>query len=307
MRRLDTSRDAFGLGWRPELAGAILRHLDRIDVVELMAEDFLAWNRDKRHAIKTLQSAVPIVLHCLSLGLASSAPVEHVRLEALARLVNEIEPDFWSEHLAFVRAGGIELGHLAATPRNDRTIESTVRNIARATEVVGTRPLLENIATLLEPPGSTLSEVEWVREIVERADATLLLDLHNVYANGSNFGFRPDTYVAALPADRVQGIHLAGGQWVDEPSRRADGSLPRRVLDDHKHPVPDEVYELLTLVAERTPTPVTVILEYDGDYPPFASLLDQLDRARTAVARGRERSTRRSAGLQPCHGHTEVA
>jgi len=33
-------RDRFGLGWRPELAAGILAHLDRIDVIEVIAESY---------------------------------------------------------------------------------------------------------------------------------------------------------------------------------------------------------------------------------------------------------------------------
>jgi len=33
-------RDRFGLGWRPELAAGILAHLDRIDVIEVIAENY---------------------------------------------------------------------------------------------------------------------------------------------------------------------------------------------------------------------------------------------------------------------------
>src|SRR4051794_23032668 len=38
VRQLMTG-DRFGIGWRPAMAPAILRNLDRIDVVELMADD----------------------------------------------------------------------------------------------------------------------------------------------------------------------------------------------------------------------------------------------------------------------------
>lgn len=33
-------KDRFGLGWRPELAAGILTHLDRIDIVEVIADDY---------------------------------------------------------------------------------------------------------------------------------------------------------------------------------------------------------------------------------------------------------------------------
>ena len=32
--------DRFGLGWRPELAAGIFSNLDRIDIVEVIADDY---------------------------------------------------------------------------------------------------------------------------------------------------------------------------------------------------------------------------------------------------------------------------
>lgn len=53
------------------------------------------------------------------------------------------------------------------------------------------------------------------------------------------------------------------------------------------HDVPDPVFALLEYVAARAPQPLTVVLERDGSYPAMSHLLEQLDRARTAMARGR--------------------
>src|SRR6266571_1483725 len=47
-------RDRIGLGWRPELAAGILCNLDRIDVVEVIADDYFDASRRQLHALKTL-------------------------------------------------------------------------------------------------------------------------------------------------------------------------------------------------------------------------------------------------------------
>ena len=61
-----------------------------------------------------------------------------------------------------------------------------------------------------------------------------------------------------------------------------------RLLDDHLHDVPEAVYGLLAEVAARVASPLTVVLERDGKYPPFASLLAELERVREALRRGRD-------------------
>jgi uncharacterized protein (UPF0276 family) len=153
---------------------------------------------------------------------------------------------------------------------------------------VGVAPQVENIATLIDPPLSRYDEATWVSEIIRNSQSDLLLDLHNLHANATNFRFDPMDLISRIPSGRVRGIHLAGGKWVGK------GDV-RRVLDDHLHDVPDPVYGLLEEVGARTKPGLMVILERDGDFPSIECLLNQLDRAREALARGRERALRREA------------
>jgi uncharacterized protein len=274
--------DRVGLGWRRELAAGIFANLDRIDVVEVIADDYFDAPKRERRALRTLAAQTPLVLHGVTLGLASSVQTETRLLEKSARLFDEVRPDYWSEHLAFVRGGGIEIGHLTAAPRTKATIEGAAENLARATKIVGAAPLVENIATLIEPPGSDFDEATWIAEILCSTTCDMLLDLHNLYANGLNFNYEPIDFLAKLPLERIKAIHLAGGKWVS-----AQGT--RRLLDDHFHDVPDPVYQLLTEVGARATQPLTVILERDGNYPSMDCLLEQLDLARKALAEGRRR------------------
>ena len=83
-------------------------------------------------------------------------------------------------------------------------------------------------------------------------------------------------------------MHLAGGRWIGPGDRR-------RLLDDHVHAVPDQVFALLETLAARVRQPLTVILERDGAYPPMETLLAELGHARRALAAGRRRGRRAAA------------
>ena len=283
MKTAPDTKDRFGLGWRRELALDIFANLDRIDVVEVIADDYFKASPRDRRSLRTLAAQTSVVLHGVSLGMASSVPVERKRLEQMARLCEEVQPDFWSEHLAFVRGGGIEIGHLTAPPRTASTIEGAAANLYRARQVVGATPLVENIATLINPPGSVHDEFSWIASILAMSDSKLLLDLHNLHANATNFNYDPFRFIAAVPPERIAAVHLAGGKWVSALGEK-------RLLDDHLHDVPAPVYELLAAVGAHAPQPLTVILERDGEYPPMESLLAQLDQARAALAAGRART-----------------
>ena len=274
-----TSQDRVGLGWRPEMAAGILSNLDRIDVVEVIADDWFHASTRKLRELQLLRAQVPVVLHGIGLGMASTLPADAGKLDAMARVCAVVEPESWSEHLAFVRAGGTELGHLAAPPRNPATVEGACRNLEQARRVVGSRPAVENIATIIDPPGSSLGEAEWIARILDGSGCDLLLDLHNLYANSANFGGDTQALLDQVDHGRVRYIHIAGG--IESPEGR--------IVDDHLHDVPDVVYELVAAAAARARGPLTVILERDGKYPPMRVTLRQLDLARAALAVGRGR------------------
>jgi uncharacterized protein len=253
-------------------------------LVEIVADDHFGASRAELRAWRRLAAELPIVWHGVSLGLASTVPVEPRRLDRMARLVGETDACAWSEHLAFVRGGGVEIGHLAAPPRSMASIEGTCANVGRAGRIVGALPSVENIASLIEPPASEFDEPEWIAGIIAGSGAGMLLDLHNLYANAVNFGADPLACLRRLPLHRVGFVHLAGGRWIAGPNGT------RRLLDDHLHDVPPQVFELLTELGRLAPQSLNVIIERDGDYPPFEAMLAELDTARTALAAGREQA-----------------
>jgi uncharacterized protein len=275
--------DRFGLSWRGELAAGILTNLDRIDCLEIIADDYLD-DRDGVRALRRLARTRPVTLHSIAIGPAAVVPVESSRVRKLARVIGEVEPENWSEHLAWTRAGGVELGHLAAPIRDQATLESTLENLRRLEKATGALPEIENVASLVDPPGAVMSEAAWLACLLAQCSNGLLLDLENVYANALNFGFDPEGFLDALPLDRVRTVHIAGGKWI------GDGNGGRRWLDNHLEPVPVAVYGLLEYLAARAPHPLTVILERDGAFAGMQGLLAELDRGRAAVSTGRSRT-----------------
>lgn len=276
-------RDRVGLGWRPELAAGIFAYADEIDVIELIADDYFNVGANRLSSLKTLCRQFAVMLHGVGMGLASTAPVDQKRLDAMALLFDAIRPERWTEHCAFVRGGGYEIGHLAAPPRTTANAEACAENLHRAAKTVGSMPAMENISTLIDPPGSELGEVAWLNAIREHSGCDLLLDLHNLYANATNFGYSAEQALLSIPVQSIGAVHIAGGRWIRSGDNRA-----AVILDDHLHTVPDEVFGLLTLLASRADHPLTVILERDGEYPRMEELVAELRLAREAIRKGRE-------------------
>ena len=89
-------------------------------------------------------------------------------------------------------------------------------------ERLGRRILLENPSSYLAFRESEMSEAEFLAELARRADCGILLDVNNVYVSAHNHGFDARAYLAAMPAERIGQIHLAG--------HSVDGAL---LIDTH--------------------------------------------------------------------------
>jgi len=281
------NRDYVGLGFRVDIAQEIAANIDGklkdIECLEVIAEDYYRFTAKDTpiQGLAALAKILPLSLHGVTLGMASAADVELRRADGMARMVDAIQPAFWSEHLSFVRGGGAETGHLAAPPRSNATVDGALRNIEALTKHVGAKPVVENIATLITPPCSTMSETAWLSGILNQSDTFMLLDLHNLLTNARNSGLDPFQMLDELPLERVRQIHLAGGVDIPAPGGGT------RLLDDHVHDVPMIVFDLLEVVAKKTDNNLMVVIERDGRYPDFEILLRQVRQAKKSLQKGR--------------------
>lgn len=285
-------RLGLGIGWRPEIALLI----DRRDLgfVEVLAEDL-----DPRGplpaAIASLRRrGVAMAPHGVSLSLGGAEPLDRGRLDALAKVAERLGAPLVSEHIAFVRGGGRETGHLLPLPRTREALELIVANAREAKAVLPVPLALENIATLFEWPNPEMDEATFLTEVLERADVLLLLDIANVYANARNHGYDPLEFLARIPLERIAYVHVAGG-------------LERGGLyhDTHTHEVPAAVLDLLAELCARAAVP-GVMLERDDRFPPDARLNAELDAIAAAVARGAARRARTGAGRSIPEGSSNV-
>ena len=274
-----------GIGWRPELALLIDRRHD-LGFVELMAEDF-SGNAPLPAPIEALRRrGVVAVPHGVSLSIGGAEPPDPSRLDALARLALKSAAPLVSEHIAFVRGGGLESGHLLPVPRTREALGVVVANIRLAMAALPVPLALENIASVFEWPDAEMDEADFLTEVLDRTGVWLLLDVENVYANARNHGYDPHRFLDRVPLERIAYVHVGGG--VDR------GGIYH---DTHAHQTPTEVLDLLAGLSSRTELP-GVMLERDDGFPSDAALNAELDAIAAAAARGtREGSLSRSQSL----------
>jgi hypothetical protein len=259
-----------GLGWRRQLAHYIDTH-EGLGFVEVLAEHLDPTGPLPPPLVRLKERGVPVVLHAVSLGLGSAERPEPRRLAWLARLAERLGAVCVSEHLAFVRAGGVESGHLLPLPRTREALEVLAENVRLAEAALPVPLVLENIASLFEWPAPELTEAQWLAGVLEATGARLLLDVANLHANACNHGLEVAAVLAAVPRERLAYVHVAGG-------------VQRGALyhDTHAHPVPPEPLRLLEALVARV-GPVPVMLERDDHFPSPEELTRELEALRAAL------------------------
>jgi uncharacterized protein (UPF0276 family) len=157
------------------------------------------------------ERGVQVVPHGVTLSLGSAEPPDRGRVARLGKLARRVGAPLVSEHLAFVRGGGVEMGHLLPLPRTREVLDIVVANVRAAKEALPVPLAVENIAALFDWPGAEMDEATFLAQVLERADVLLLLDVANLYANALNRGEDPLAFLDGLPLERIAYTHVAGG------------------------------------------------------------------------------------------------
>ena len=265
----------FGLGLRREHFQHVVEQRPARSTVgwfEVISENFMVPGGNPRRVLERVRRDHPVVLHGVSLSIGSTDPLDTRYLDELDALARAVEPAWISDHLCWGTAHGYNAHDLLPLPHTEAALAHVTARVAAVQERLGRRILLENPSTYLAFRASEMGEAEFLAEVARRADCGILLDVNNVFVSAHNHGFDARAYLAALPAERIGQIHLAG--------HSTDGEL---LIDTHDAPVCDDVWALYADAVRRFGARATMI-EWDAHVPPFDRLVAELDRARGVAA-----------------------
>ena len=149
-------------------------------------------------------------MHGVSMSIASTAPLDFDYLKALKSLASHFQPEWISDHLCWTGVHGVNLHDLLPIPYTAEALDHVVERIKQVQDFLGRRIAIENVSTYVTFAESEMDEWTFIREMAERADCWLLLDVNNVFVSSFNHGFDPARYIESIPADHVVQLHLAG-------------------------------------------------------------------------------------------------
>jgi len=261
-----------GFGYRDVYRTDVFRNESEIDFLEITADHFFDPTPKTTELLRLLSERFAIIPHGLALSLGSAEGLDRSYLAKLKKLVHQLDPPWWSEHIAFTRAGGIDIGHLTPLPKTKETLRVLRENIRIATEEIEKPLILENITQTISFPQDTLDEASFLGELVDENDCGLLLDVTNLYINSINYRFDPLDVLHRLPPDRIVQLHFVG--YYD------DG---KTLIDSHAHSTNPEIWHLLEEVIQFANVQ-GAILERDEHFPPFPELLLELVQMRKIMS-----------------------
>jgi uncharacterized protein (UPF0276 family) len=191
------------------------------------------------------------------MSLGSTDPLNMDYLYQLKRLIKRFQPAQVSDHLAWVGVNGRYIHELVPMPYTRESLRHMATRIDQVQNLLGRRILIENPSAYLSYLDSEIDEPEFLSELCRQTDCGILLDVNNIHVSATNNGFSAMDYLAAIPNDRVEELHLAGYAEMD-------GYL----FDTHGQRVHPPVWKLYQQAIDRL-GPLPTLIEWDSDIPHY--------------------------------------
>jgi len=262
---------AAGIGLRFRHHQAVVESRPDVAWLEVHTENYMGGGTPSAY-LDAIRRDYPLSLHGIGLSLGSADGLHTGHLERVREVVKRFNPGLLSEHLSWSVVDGTYLGDLLPLPLTEEALDVICRHVDLAQSYLKRRILIENPSTYLRFKHSAIPEWEFLAAMAERTGCGLLCDVNNIYVSACNHGWDASAYLAALPADAISEIHLAG-----HAVRQLDCGRVLRI-DDHGSRVPPPVWALYAEALTRL-GPVPTLVEWDTDIPPLDVLLDEAAQA----------------------------
>ncbi|MDP5361344.1 MAG: DUF692 domain-containing protein [Paracoccaceae bacterium] len=266
-----------GVGYKAQHYADIMASPGPLGWLEIHAENYMGDGGRPIAQLRHLAERFPISVHGVGLSIGGEDDLDTDHLARLKHLVGWVNPASFSEHLAWSTHDSHFYNDLLPLPYTTQTLTRVATHINQVQDVVGRQMLLEHPSSYLAFAESTMSETDFLRELVARTGCGLLLDVNNVFVSATNLQTSPQAYIDAFPIDAVGEIHLGGH---DEDQDETGAPL---LIDSHGKAVVDPVWALLDYTLAKS-GPKPLLIEWDTDVPDWSVLSAEIARADAALA-----------------------
>lgn len=237
---------------------------DDVDFLEVAPENWIGVGGRYGKAFREFTERFPFACHGLSLSIGSSDELDIEFVKSVKQFLDTHNIDIYSEHLSYCSHNG-HMYDLMPIPFSIDAAKYVADRIERVQDIIQRPLIMENVSTYAML-GDGMSELEFMKEVIQRSGCKMLLDVNNVFVNATNHKFNPQEYIRALPTKSIEYIHIAG--HFDE----ADDLL----VDTHGADVKPQVWDLLKLAYECHGV-LPTLLERDFNLPSVEDLLSEVN------------------------------
>src|ERR1700674_2588882 len=122
-------RPAVGIGYRRVIDDWTRRDLPRFDVLEVTVDHCISAGAQTRAAIFDLVGKIPLTAHGIGLSIGTDAPLDLAYVDEVSAIVDRLQAPAYSEHLAFTRVPGRDLGNLLPVPKTTEVAEAIIAKV----------------------------------------------------------------------------------------------------------------------------------------------------------------------------------
>ncbi|MDF1530598.1 MAG: DUF692 domain-containing protein [Sedimenticola sp.] len=260
----------FGLRLRADYLPSFIGSEPELDWLEIITENYLGANEETLDQLDKIRSNYPIVMHGISLAIGSPWPLDQAYLNQLKKLVDRVNPAWISDHLCWKGADDVQ-GQLLPLPYSEDTLEHVVTRINQVQEFLGRQILLENVP-IEQKSNQEMPEVEFIRQVADRSDSLILIDVGNLLASSLSQEFSAIDYINQIPAGRVQQVHLPDITFETSSDGNCDAS-PQII---------DPIWQIYTEVLDRFGL-ITTMIEREDTIPTLKGMLCDIKKIRKAA------------------------
>ncbi len=235
-----------------------------VDFLEVAPENWINVGGRLGKAFREFTERFPFACHGLSLSIGSADKLDVDFVKSVKDFMDIHNIEIYSEHLSYCSHDG-HMYDLMPMPFTEQAADYVADRVAQVQDILQRPLILENVSTYASP-GQEMSELEFVTQVLQKADCKMLLDVNNVYVNSVNHGFDPQDYINSIPTDRIEYLHIAG--HFDESEDL--------LVDTHGASIKTQVWDLLALTfAKHGKLPT--LLERDFNFPAMSELLAEIN------------------------------
>ncbi len=285
-----------GFGIRSELFEAVFDKKPKVGFLEAHSENYFG-ESIARAKLRECREQYQISLHGVGLSLGRADHLSQHHLDQLKSLIDEIEPLFVSEHLAWSAYSHRHLPDLLPLPLTEQSFVIMCEHISQMQDHLQKQILVENPSNYLLFDQLQIPEPEFLNRLAEKTGCGLLVDVNNIHVSSTNLQRDASEYINQLDTKFIQQYHLAGYTEVEKSGENV-------LIDTHNHTVYPPVWSLFEHTVQchgKRPT----LIEWDSEFPELEVLLSECEKAEVILNKPTSAIIIQNTGSKVINANTE--